>query len=142
MSYILILTHYLGSESKVPNQWRIAWHFSLCHKAWRTFDKIQPNLFSNVNNYAIDKQKRTKVVWKHTTILTLLNQNLSRLLDRNESKIWIWHFLKSMIQRYQWPGQFSCIGINSCKVRKNSNCETLLLVKIKSTLTLIYAVKH
>ena len=31
VSYIFILTHYLGSESNEPNQWRIGRHLSLCH---------------------------------------------------------------------------------------------------------------
>ena len=45
-SYILILTHYLRLESKLAHQWRIERHLSLCHPAWKTFDKIQPNSFS------------------------------------------------------------------------------------------------
>ena len=31
VSYVFILTHSLGSESKEPNQWRIGRHLSLCH---------------------------------------------------------------------------------------------------------------
>ena len=45
VSYVFILTHYLGLKSKEPNQWRIGRHLSLCHTVSRTFDKIQPNLF-------------------------------------------------------------------------------------------------
>ena len=59
VSYVFILTHYLGSESKEPNQWRIGRHLSLCHTVWRTFDKIQPNLFwKRLIN--IEEKKKTK----------------------------------------------------------------------------------